>query len=450
MVRAIARRYAGRGETVDDLIQVGAIALIRASDRFDPDRGVPFATFATPAVEGEIRRHLADRTGSVHIPRQVRRITDELERSRARLATSLGRSPTLDELAEALGLEPRDIERALKAGQVREPAPAVSEDVTEAAGDPQSPQSIADDRLLLAGSAHVLDDRERRIVFLRFHADMTERDIAEEVGISQAQVSRLLARALAKLRKELDDENARSGGGDITGQRVVPAAERPADPPARSPTRRKSEPSEAGETRIAAVGALEEQAHPTRTAEAAPKPDLALPYHVTVKPEGGERRGGWTASLDELPGCEARGTTPDQAVENLRAAMENWLSAAIEDPHVISPPSRAASKKRASSHSGRFLVRMSGTLHEELTRAAEREQVSLNRYVTAQLAAAVASSSVSTAAGSLRPPGDVSAQAMPPPRKRSLRILLGVNLLVMVLAAAGAIALLVLALEQGI
>jgi predicted HicB family RNase H-like nuclease len=162
--------------------------------------------------------------------------------------------------------------------------------------------------------------------------------------------------------------------------------------------------------------------------------------------------------VEELPGCEARGSSPDEAVENLRSAMESWLSAAVEDPRVIPPP-RASKRKRASGHSGRFLVRMPATLHEELSRAAEREQVSLNRFVTSRLAASVAGSgSVITALGTspdlpaptADAPAAPAAPTTPAGRRRSLRVLLAVNVAVIVLAAAAAITLLVLALHRGI
>jgi RNA polymerase sigma-B factor len=447
LVRAIARRYAGYGETVEDLIQVGSIALIRASDRFDPERGVAFATFAAPAVEGEIRRHVGDQGGSVRIPRELRRMTGELERSRRRLAASLGRAPTVSELAVDLGVEHEDVERALEAQLAREPAPAASEDVVEAVGEVASLQST-DDRLLLAAGAHVLDDRERRIVFLRFHADMTERDIAQEVGISQAQVSRSLTRALAKLRTELEHSPAPTAG-DTTKFPVVSGSERAAQAELRPSAGRKRPAAEPADTKIDTVGALEEQARSGQAEDTSPNQDLELPYHVTVKPEGGDGGSSWIASLDELPGSEARGTTPDEAVAKLRAAMEGWLSAAVDEPRVIAPPERSSSRrKKTSSHSGRFLVRMPSTLHEELTRAAEREPVCLNRVVTTQLAAAVASTGAG-AAGYAPPTGTDS----PPPSssgKRNFRFLIAANLAIIVLAATAAIALLVLALERGI
>jgi RNA polymerase sigma-B factor len=445
LVRSIARRFAGRGEPLEDLIQVGSVALIRASDRFDPARGVSFAAFATPAVEGEIRRHLGDQTGTLRIPRQLRRMTGELDRSRNQLAATLGREPTVAELASALGVEQADVERALEAERARDSVPPVSEEALAASGEGES-LGATEDRLVLETSAQVLDERERRIVFLRFHADLTEREIAREVGISQAQVSRSLARALDKLREELDRQPEPAKGVDTTADPVISASEAAAQPNFHVSAGRKRPASEAAETKIAPVGALEEQAHQTQSGAAAADPDPGLPYHVTVKPGGEGQESRWIASVDELTGCEAGGETPDQAVENLRAAMEGWLSAAAEEPRVIPPPRRGGSRrKRASTPSGRFLVRMPSDLHEELTRAAEREQVSLNRFVTSQLAAAV-SSGPTPAVGEVSPAGG----APTPEPKRSFRMLLAANLLIVVLAAAAAITLLVLALERGI
>jgi RNA polymerase sigma-B factor len=453
LVRAIARRYAGQGESLEDLVQVGSVALVRASDRFDPARGVAFATFAAPAVEGEIRRHLAERSGSVRIPRELRRMTGQLERSRARLAATLGRAPTVHELATALGVEQEDIERALEAERAREPSRATPDEAVEAAADAESLEST-DDRLLLAEGSHVLDERERRVVFLRFHADMTEREIARTLRMSQSQVSRLLARALSKLREALEHKNLAEGGGDTAGERVISPAEEPSESPVGAILHGKHQPPQAAETRIAAVAASEEQAHPAGAAQAPPTQDLALPYRVTVKPEADAPQSQWIASVEELPGCEARGDSPDQAVENLRSAMETWLSSAVEDPRVVSPQ-RATRRKGASSPSGRFLVRMPSALHEELTRAAEREQVSLNRFVTARLAASVAPSGSPAPTATPMPasPGiaiSADPSSVPSHRRHSFRLLLAVNLAVIILAAAAAITLLVLALQRGI
>lgn len=374
LVRAIARRFAGRGEPLDDLVQIGSLALVSASDRFDPNRGVTFATFATPAVEGAIRRHLGERTTPMRIPRELRRLSGQIERRRAQLAASLGREPTLDELASALGVERPDVEQAIGVAHARSTVPE-SADVTEAAGDYEFPPST-DDRLLLALAARVLDERERRIVLLRFHADMTEREIAREVRLSQAQVSRLLRGALVKLRGELEaPEDA-----DIS----------------------RSEEEVAGET------------------------------------------GSRTQEIVQHRGVRHARRQPRSRIEPVAVSEQK------AEPEVIdAPQSRQRSKRRAgSTASGRFLVRMPSELHQELALAAERDDISLNRYVTEALAASVGGSA--TAVASERPAVRFEAGPSAPAPRRSFRMLLAANVIVMVLAAAAAIALVILALERGI
>lgn len=467
LVRAIARRYAGRGESVDDLVQVGSIGLIRASDRFDPGRGVAFATFATPAIEGEIRRHLGDRTTSVRIPRDLQRMSGELQRCRAQLGASLGRAPTVEELATALGVEREDVERGLEAERAREASPEASE-LGEAGGEYEF-RSSTDDRLLLGLAARALNERERRIVFLRFHADMTERDIAGELGISQAHVSRLLAGALTKLREELDDQKLAPDIADISDEPVISPPERGTKTHARAQKRRKMGFGGAAQTKIAHVGASQQKAdlaaadspHKPGSRAAArskQKTELELPYHVMVRPEG---ESGWNAVVEELPGCEARGASPEEAVEHLRAAMETWLAAAMDDRRVMGPPKRQARKRKAATTaSGRFLVRMPGELHQELALAAEREQVSLNRFVTDALAASLVPdgratvnqprASDETTSETTSDTTSETASVTPSRRKPGFRILLAANVIVIVLAAAAAVALLILALERGI
>jgi predicted RNase H-like HicB family nuclease len=177
---------------------------------------------------------------------------------------------------------------------------------------------------------------------------------------------------------------------------------------------------------------------------------LSLPYRVAVQSDSKSKRGSWVASVEELSGCEARGSTPDEAVEHLRRVMERWLSTALTEGREIPVPKREASKRKAASgHSGRFLVRMPSALHEELTHAAEREHVSLNRFVTAALAESVA------APGARSSPQPVPAGVDEPPgahthRQRRFRMLLLANVAVIVVAAAAAIALLILALQRGI
>jgi RNA polymerase sigma-B factor len=436
-VRALAKRYAGRGETLEDLVQVGTVGLIRASDRFDPRRGVSFASFAAPAVEGEIRRHLAERSPSVRIPRALQKMTGQLRRSRAELAAQLGRSPTLEELAAALGVDEEDIERGLQAERAREAVSIGEDDSSEKLADPE-PLAGSDDRMLLQRAMTALDDRERRIVFLRFHADMTERQIARVIGVSQAHVSRLLASALAKLRDRIVQEGEPADQRDIAAERAI--SRRPRQQSAAKRARRSG-----SETKIDALAGSQQQAELGRY--------LGLPYHVVVRSERDDNRTGWIAAVEELPGCQVRAATAEEAIRRLRPAMKQWLSEALSKRDEIPRPWPEGAKQKASpSHSGRLLLRMPSELHRELSLAAEREHVSLNRFITDVLAAAVADETEAVS------PGDAPAtaperHAPPSPQRggtRALRVALATNLVVVVVAGLAAVALLILAVQRGI
>jgi predicted HicB family RNase H-like nuclease/transcriptional regulator with XRE-family HTH domain len=348
----------------------------------------------------------------------------EFRRSHEELTAMLGRSPTVRELASALGVEESDVERALSAERARDSVSISRDGAVELSADSEA-VADSEDRLLLAHSVRVLDERERRIVFLRFHADMTERQIARVLGISQAHVSRLLGGALMKLREELARSNDGAAERDTTV--VIPHTARAATP------------------RIPSVGGPQENLTLAQY--------LELPYHVDVRSEQEEERSLWKATVDELPGCASRGNTPDEAVAGLRPAMEAWLTAAMSDQREIPVPSAAAADSRkARSHSGRFLVRMPKSLHEQLARAAEREQVSLNRYVTDALAAAIARSELEQPPAGSEP---LAAQIDPAPSAanapmRAFRVALATNLVVVVLAGLVALVLLVLALQRGI
>jgi antitoxin HicB len=191
---------------------------------------------------------------------------------------------------------------------------------------------------------------------------------------------------------------------------------------------------------------------------------LELPYHVSVRSERDGDRSLWCATVDELPGCASRGSTPDQAVDQLRPAMESWLAAALAENREIPVPQGAAVESRTTpSHKGRFLVRMPSSLHEQLARAAEREQVSLNRFVTDALAGSLAHtepaepSATAAPSASTRPSGSESldseidsAPASGRGPSPALGVALATNLVVVVLAGLLALVLLVLALERGI
>lgn len=321
LVRAIARRYAGRGEELDDLVQAGSVGLVRASARFDPGRGVAFATFVGPAVEGAIRRHLSKRRRGVQMPPK----------------------------AQWTSTDP--------------PALEASDAAVDGSREPKSLVE-SEYRLLIAGGLRALDERERQIVFLRFNADMTERQIATAVGISQAHVSRLLDGALTKLRAELSSADS-ANEADTTKSQAI--------------SRRKAPEIAGTGTRIEGVGAEKES----------------------------------VGAQTDKAGRQGNGRSPK------------------------------------TSYSGRFLVRMPSELHEQLKLAAERDEISLNRYVTDALSTSVG---VASADRGHAPAGsrDAADRAKDRTTTRTLRMALATNVAVVVVAGVVAVVLMVLALQRGI
>ncbi|ADB50239.1 SigB/SigF/SigG family RNA polymerase sigma factor [Conexibacter woesei] len=204
LVRSLARRYANRGEPLDDLEQVGCVGLIKAVDRFDLSRELRFSTFAVPTILGEIKRHFRDRAWSVRVSRGLQELSARVTREADRLSTKLGRSPTIEDLAEATNSTPEQVLEALQGAQAYSTVP-----LEEPLGDDGEPVArigaedpefeLAEERIELSRGLHVLSERERRIVLLRFFAGLTQREIAERVGISQMHVSRLLRRSLERM-----------------------------------------------------------------------------------------------------------------------------------------------------------------------------------------------------------------------------------------------------------
>jgi RNA polymerase sigma-B factor len=217
LVRTLARRYANRGESLEDLEQVGCVGLIKAVDRFDLSRELRFSTFAVPTILGEIKRHFRDRTWSVRVSRGIQELNARVTREADRLAVRLGRSPTIAELAQATGSTEEAVLEAMQGAQAYSTVP-LEEPIGED-GEPVSKLGAtdenferADERIELSRGLEALAPRERAIVALRFFAGLTQREIATRVGISQMHVSRLLRRSLeemsAALGLELQEEAA--------------------------------------------------------------------------------------------------------------------------------------------------------------------------------------------------------------------------------------------------
>jgi RNA polymerase sigma-B factor len=212
LVRSLARRYAGRGEPVDDLVQVGAIGLIKAIDRFDLDRGVELSTYAVPTIVGEIRRHFRDQSWSVHVPRRLKELSLRVSRLVDELSSELGRAPTVAELAAAADVEEEDVIEALETARAHTPAslstPVAGEAdlaLVDLLGEEEAGYDALDRGSVVRTGLDALEERERRIVVLRFLKGMTQSEIAAELDISQMHVSRLLRRALEAMHGRLDN-----------------------------------------------------------------------------------------------------------------------------------------------------------------------------------------------------------------------------------------------------
>jgi RNA polymerase sigma-B factor len=221
LVRHLARRYARGLEPLEDLVQVGSIGLLHAIDRYDPDSGTAFSSFAVPTILGEIRRHFRDRTWSVRVPRSLKELASEGREAATAFEHREGRAPTAAELAELLGA---DIERVLEARlaaaaqypeSLDRPWRSEEEDagtVQDRIGTDDSRLDEAEDAVSLSMLTSCLTPRDRELLRLRFEEDLTQSDIAARVGLSQMHVSRLLRDALAKLEDQLEEPGVLRAG----------------------------------------------------------------------------------------------------------------------------------------------------------------------------------------------------------------------------------------------
>ncbi len=208
LARSLARRYAGKGEPLDDLEQVASVGLLKAIDRFDLAREVKFATFAVPTIAGEIKRHFRDRGWMLRVPREVQELAGRLTGVRETLTTDLGRSPTVAELATAAGAGEERVLEALSAGDAYRTLsldePLVDgAGALEAIGFDDAGFELAEHRVVLHDGLDELAPREREILRLRFYEGLTQREIADQVGISQMHVSRLIRRSVEQLRRRI-------------------------------------------------------------------------------------------------------------------------------------------------------------------------------------------------------------------------------------------------------
>jgi len=200
LVHALAHRFAHRGEHVEDLVQVGSIGLIKAVDRFEPSRGVDVAAFAVPNIVGEIKRHLRDRSGLIRVPRRQQEANMRLGQARRRLTHRLQRAPSRLELAAAAELNDRELADASRAEQARSPWTLAEESPAVAADEVFQ---ASEDRVAVSSGLRTLHRSERQALRCRYFDDMSQTEIADRLGISQTQASRLLASGLAKLRTNL-------------------------------------------------------------------------------------------------------------------------------------------------------------------------------------------------------------------------------------------------------
>jgi RNA polymerase sigma-B factor len=399
LVESLTRRYTRSSDEYDDLYQVGCIGLINAIDRFDVERSDELAAFAVPNIAGEIRRYLRDRTGSVRLPRRVLELRAPAAQAQATLRRSLGRPPTTAEIAGELDADPQDVASALepeRAGQALERSPEAG------AQDGSGERSIdaAEDRLFLSEAFEDLDERERRVLHLRYVQDLDPAEIARRLGISRRQVSRDAHDALAKLRAGLESSAPAGLPGARGDRRMTPVAPRTSTA--------KSSP-----------------AHRTPGDE----PDQG--YHIELVEDAPGGR--WTAQVAEMPDCTAQGDTADEAARLVQGAMrERAATRAAKDPGKTKP-------RPTATHSGRLLIRMPQSLHADLAQAAEHEDVSLNQFITNALSSAV----------SWRRSERIAAEAAPgaAPQPAARKALVA-NVVLLAVIAVFALVLLVVALSQ--
>lgn len=217
LVRFLASKFKNRGEPLDDLIQVGTIGLIKAIDRFEPDRGLEFTTYATPTIMGEIKRHFRDKGWSVRVPRRLQELSAKINQVTDDLTKELQRSPSIEEIAQRLETTVEEVLEAMESSSAYSSVPL--EGGSSGADGDETPSIIdqyvtededlagSDDRIVLEEAIRDFSPREQEIIRMRFVEGLTQVEIAEKLNISQVQVSRLLRRNLKRIQEKIDPES---------------------------------------------------------------------------------------------------------------------------------------------------------------------------------------------------------------------------------------------------
>jgi RNA polymerase sigma-B factor len=208
LARQLARRYQRVNEPLDDLVQVASLGLVKAVDRFDPRRGVAFSSYAVPTILGELKRHFRDSGWAVHVPRGIQERAMQVDRAVKELSGRLGRSPSVSEVAKHLDVSDEDVLTALEAGQAYEavsldaqrPGDNESDTFAESIGAEDERFELVEYGAAISPAFRALPKRDQEVLHLRFVEDLTQSQIAERIGVSQMQVSRLIRRALTRLR----------------------------------------------------------------------------------------------------------------------------------------------------------------------------------------------------------------------------------------------------------
>ena len=219
LVRFLASKFKNRGEPLDDLIQVGTIGLIKAIDRFDPSRGLEFTTYATPTILGEIKRHFRDKGWSVRVPRRLQELSAKVNQANDELTNEFSRSPSVEEIAKRVGASVDDVLEAMESSSAYSSVPLEGGGSSD---DDDAPSVIdhyatededlaaSDDRIVLEDAIRDFSPREKDVIRMRFFEGMTQVEIAQRLGISQVQVSRLLRRTLRRVQDKIDPEGLMS------------------------------------------------------------------------------------------------------------------------------------------------------------------------------------------------------------------------------------------------